>query len=171
VRLQSMALTAEKWINKASQMFSWLSFVALILMMFFIVVDVIGRYLFMRPITGSIDFVIVMMVIIVFPCFAHVTALKRHVRTDIIFNALSQKGRGEIDIINSICSIFIIGLITWQLGARDLSFIRNPPGITTEYFQWPHFPFIALATVGCGLMTLVLIIWLIHSINQAIHGK
>jgi TRAP-type C4-dicarboxylate transport system permease small subunit len=165
-----MALTAERLINKASQMFSWLSVVVLILMRLFIVVDVIGRYLFLRPITGSIDFVILMMVIVVFPCFAHVTVLKRHVRTDIIFDTLSERGRGVIDIINSICSIFIIGLITWQLGARVVSIIQNPPGITTEYFQWPHFPFIALAALGCGLMTLVLIIWLIHSINKAMHG-
>ena len=169
--LKSMALTAEKSIHKISSMFSWLSVIVLILMMLFIAVDIIGRYLFMRPITGSIDFIVVMMVFAVFPCFAHVTALGRHVRTDIIFNFFSTRGQGAIDIINSACSIFIIGLITWQLGLRAIDMILNPPGIRTDYFQWPQFPFIALAAVGCGLMTLELIIWFIHSIDQALHGQ
>lgn len=166
-----MALIAEKWIHKISSMFSWLSVFILILMMLFISVDIIGRYLFMRPITGSIDFIVVMMVFIVFPAFAHVTALKRHVRTDIIFDALSKRAKGAIDIINSACSIFIIGLITWQLGARAVDMILNPPGIRTDYFQWPQVPFISLAAVGCGLMTLELLIWFVHSIGQALHDQ
>ena len=169
--LKSMALTAEKWIHKISSMFSWLSVIVLILMMLFIAIDIIGRYMFMKPITGSIDFIVVMMVFIVFPAFAHVTVLKRHVRTDIIFDALSKRAQGAIDIINSACSIFIVGLISWQLGARAVDMILNPPGVRTEYFQWPQFPFIALAAIGCGLMTLELAIWFIHSIDQALHGQ
>ncbi|MBN2063003.1 MAG: TRAP transporter small permease [Deltaproteobacteria bacterium] len=167
---KSMAMTAEKLINKASHMFCWVSVIVLIFMTLFITVDIIGRYVFSRPITGSIDFVVLMMVIIVFPCLAHVTTLNRHVRTDIIFNDLSKRGKGAIDIINSGCSVFIIGIITWQLGARVVYIIQNPPGVTTEYFQIPHYPFIAIAAVGCGLMTLELIIWFIRSIRQTLNG-
>jgi len=169
--LKSAALKVEKWIHTAGQSFGWLSLIVLFVMMFFITVDVVGRYLFKSPITGSIDFITVMMVIVVFPSFAYVTFLSGHVRTDVLFNRLTKRGQGAFDIFNSLCSIVLIGLITWQLGARAWSIIQHPPGISTGYFQWPHLPFIILAAVGCALMTLELIIWFIHSVNLAIHGS
>lgn len=168
--LKSSALFIEKCIHKASRTFSWVSVLVLGVMMVFISADVISRYIFKNPITGSIDFVVVMMVLLVFPAFAHVTHLNQHVRTDIIFDALSERKQGIIDIINSLCSIFIVGLVTWQLGKRVIKIIHNPPGITTDYFEWPHMPFLIIATLGFGLMTLELIIWLFRSIKKAKHG-
>ena len=168
--LKSMALKAEKWIHKAGRAFGWLSIIVLFVMMFFMTFDVVGRYLFKTPITGSIDFITVMMVVLVFPAFAYLTFMDGHVRTDVLFNRLTKRGQGTFDIFNSICSIVLIGLITWQLGARAWSIIQHPPGISTSYFQWPHLPFIILAAVGCALMTLELIIWFFRSVNLAIHG-
>lgn len=167
--LKSFALKAENWIHNMSRAFSWLSVFVLILMMLFISVDVVARYVFMNPIVGSIDFVVVMMVILVFPSFGIVTFLNRNVRTDLVYDALSRAGRGRIDVINSICSICIIALMTWQLGKRAWYCIKFPPGITTDYFQWPHMPFLVLASVGCGLMCLELVIWFIKSVKQALH--
>lgn len=167
--LKSSALRAEKWIHTASRAFSWLSVIVLILMMLFITVDVVARYLFMNPIVGSIDFVVVMMVLLIFPSFGLVTFLNRHVRTDLIFDAISRRSRGGLDVINSVCSIVIIALISWQTGARAWHYIKHPPGITTDYFQWPHMPFLAVAALGCGLMCLELFIWFIKSVKQALH--
>jgi TRAP-type C4-dicarboxylate transport system permease small subunit len=161
----------EKWIHTASRAFGWLSIVFLFLMMFFMTVDVFGRYLFKSPITGSIDFITVMMTIVVFPSFAYVTFLGGHVRTDILFNRLTKRGQGAFDIFNSLCSFVFIGLISWQLSARAWSIIQHPPGICTSYFQWPHLPFIILGAVGCALMTLELIVWFVHSVNLALHGS
>ena len=166
--LKSIALKAENWTHTLSRAFSWLSVIVLILMMVFITIDVIARYVFMKPITGSVDFVVVMMVLLIFPSFGLVTFLDRNVRTDILYDALSEAGRGRIDIINSSLSIFIFALITWQLGKRAWYCIKSPPGITTDYFQWPHMPFLIVASVGCGLMCLELTIWFIKSVKQAL---
>ena len=163
--------SVERWIHTASREFSWLSIIVFFLMMLFMTTDVFGRYLFKTPITGSIDFITVMMVIAVFPSFAYVTFLGGHVRTDILFNRLPKRGQGAFDVFNSLCSLVFIGLITWQLGTRAWSIIQHPPGISTNYFQWPHLPFIILAAVGCALMTLELIVWFVHSVNLAIHGS
>lgn len=168
--LRLIALKAEKWIHTASRTLSWLSIIILFLMMLFITADVVGRYVFKSPITGSIDYVTVMMVILVFPSLAYVTFLDGHVRTDILYIRLKERGQGALDILNSFFSISIVVLIAWQLGARAWSIIQHPPGISTSYFQWPHLPFIILATAGCALMSLELIIWFFHSVNRARHG-
>ena len=166
--LNSVALKIEKGIHTSSQKLCWLSILILFLMMLFITTDVVGRYVFKSPITGSIDFITVMMVILVFPCFGYVTSEGGHVRTDLLYDRLSKRGQGAIDIFNSLFSIVFVGLIAWQLGARAWSIIQHPPGISTSYFQWPHLPFICIATAGCALMSLELIIWFFHSVNRAI---
>ena len=119
------------------------------------------------PVPGSIDFVTVMMVLVVFPAFGYLTSQDGHVRTDILFDRLSKRWQGIFDIFNSLFSIFLVVCISWQLGARAWSIIKHPPGISTSYFQWPHLPFIIIATVGVGLMSLELFIWFFHSIYRS----
>jgi TRAP-type C4-dicarboxylate transport system permease small subunit len=162
-----MWLKIERFIHTVCKAFALVSVVFLFFMMIFIAIDVVGRYILNRPIPGSIDFVTVMMVLLVFPAFGYLTSQDGHVRTDILFDRLSKRWQGIFDIVNSLFSIFFIICITWQLGARAWSIIKNPPGISTSYFQWPHLPFIILATVGMGLMTLEMFIWFFHSVNRA----
>jgi TRAP-type C4-dicarboxylate transport system permease small subunit len=162
-----MWLKIELFIHTVCKAFALVSVVFLFLMMIFIAVDVVGRYILNMPIPGSIDFVTVMMVLLVFPAFGYLTSQDGHVRTDILFDRLSKRWQGIFDIFNSLLSIFLIVCITWQLGARAWSIIKNPPGISTSYFQWPHLPFIILAAVGMGLMTLEMFIWFFHSVNRA----
>ncbi len=157
----------ERFIHGICKGFALVSVVFLFLMMIFIAIDVAGRYVFNAPIPGSIDFVTVMMVLVVFPAFGYLTSQDGHVRTDILFEALPTRWKGIFDILNSIFSLFLILCITWQLGARAWSIIKNPPGISTSYFQWPHLPFIILAAVGTGLMALEMFIWFFHSVNKA----
>jgi len=160
-----------KSIEKKIHTISWYailpSVLTLFVMMLFMTTDVFGRYVLNRPVPGSIDFVTVMMVILVFPAVAYVSSQDGHVRTDVIFNRLSVRGKGFFDVVNSLGSIFFVVLMTWQLGARAWSIIQHPPGIATGYFQWPHLPFIIIAAVGCALMSLELIIWFFHSVNRA----
>ena len=160
-----------KSIEKKIHTISWYailpSVLTLFVMMLFMTTDVFGRYVLNRPVPGSIDFVMVMMVILVFPAVAYVSSQDGHVRTDVIFNRLSVRGKGFFDVVNSLGSIFFVVLMTWQLGARAWSIIQHPPGIATGYFQWPHLPFIIIAAVGCALMSLELIIWFFHSVNRA----
>lgn len=162
-----MRLKIEQSIHTVCKAFSLVSVLFLFIMMMFIAIDVVGRYVFNAPIPGSIDFVTVMMVLVVFPAFGYLTAQDGHVRTDILFDRLSKRWRGIFDIVNSLFSLFLIVCITWQLGARAWSIIKNPPGISTSYFQWPHLPFIIIATVGVGLMCLEMFIWFFNSVDLA----
>lgn len=143
------------------------SVATLFLMTLFMSCDVFGRYVLNRPVPGSIDFVTIMMVFLVFPALAYVTSTDGHVRTDIFFDRLPPRAKGIFDVVNSLGSIFFVVLMTWRLGARAWSIIQNPPGVATGYFQWPHLPFICLATIGSGLMGLEVIIWLVRSVARA----
>jgi TRAP-type C4-dicarboxylate transport system permease small subunit len=139
----------------------------LFFMMLFMAIDVGGRYLFNLPIPGSIDFITVMMVFIVFPALAYVSSMDGHVRTDVLFDRFSVRGKGFLDIANSLGSIVFAFLMTYQLGVRIWSDYLHS-GNATSYFNWPHLPFMCVAFVGCVLMDLELILWFIRSLGRAV---
>ena len=90
-----MWLKIERFIHTVCKAFALVSVVFLFLMMIFIAVDVVGRYVLNMPIPGSIDFVTVMMVLLVFPAFGYLTSQDGHVRTDILFDRLSKALAGD----------------------------------------------------------------------------
>ena len=170
MQLRLIALKVEKWIHSVSKILHSVSAFALFLLMILIATDVTGRYVLKHAITGSVDLVVLLMVVFIFLSFPNTTYRRTHVRTDVLYTLLSHRKRAVFDIITIGLSVLITFLITWQLGARALSFIKNPPGLSTAYFGWPHYPFIILASVCCGLMCLELIVWVIESVNRAIKG-
>ena len=167
---KNIIMKIEKLIHWASINLNKVSAAVLFLMMLFMTTDIVGRYIFGHAIPGSLDFIVLMMVLFVFPSFANTTYFRGHVRTDILYERCSNRKKAILDVFSLIFSVFIIFLITWQLGARAFEIIQNPPGMGTTYFNIPHLPFIIVAMVSCGLMCLEFFIWLIQSIKKSIYG-
>lgn len=168
--LKSFFKKTEEGIHTISKAFHLVSAFVLFLMMILMTIDVVGRYVFKHAITGSIDLVVLMMVLFIFLSFANTTYRRTHVRTDVLYVLSSPRQQAIFDIITIGLSALIMLLITWQLAARALKIIQNPPGLSTAYFGWPHFPFMIMAAICCGFMFLELLIWVIQSINKAIKG-
>ena len=161
----------EKWIHFLSRGMSFLGLFAVLLMTFMTSLDVIGRYVFNRPIPGSVDMLEVMLVLMVYASFAFCASEKGNVRVDVLYDRFPKRIQASVDILNSVLSVLIAGLIAWQLGIRALDIVLNPPGPATGYFEWPLLPFIIFAAVGCWLLCLELLIWFSHSIYMAIIAK
>ena len=170
MEFKPIVLKAENWIHAASRAFHSVSSAVLFLLMLLMAVDVAGRYVFEQAITGSIDLVVLMMAVFIFLSFPDATYRRSHVRTDVLYALFSKRVRAILDIVTIGFSAFIMLFITWQLGARALKIIQNPPGISTSYFYWPHYPFIILASICCGFVFLELLIWFIQSVNTVIKG-
>ena len=171
MQLKPIILKAENWIHTVSKAFHSVSAAVLFLLMLLMATDVAGRYVFKQAITGSIDLVVLMMVVFIFLSFPNTTYRRNHVRTDVLYELFPERVRAILDVITIGFSALIMLLITWQLGARAVKIIQHPPGISTSYFYWPHYPFIILASICCGVMFLELLIWFIQSLNIGIKGE
>jgi TRAP-type C4-dicarboxylate transport system permease small subunit len=167
MRLGQLGSKFEQGIHKASITFNYIALLFLFLMMLLVAVDVLGRYIFNSPFTGSFDSIEMMMVVVVFCSLAYCTLVEGHVRVDIILGRLSQRPKSILSIITFIPSVFIVALITWRLGVRVWSILQDLPGPTTLTLQIPHWPLIILATIGCFLFCLELILYLFRSVRQA----
>ena len=164
--LKQFFIGTEKCIHWVSKAFHLISALVLFLLMILMSFDVIGRYVFKKAISGSIDFVVIMMAVFIFLSFPEATWRRSHVRIDVLYDRLSSRSRAVLDVFTIGLCALITFLISWQLGARALYTVHNPPGISTNYFSWPHYPFLMLASICCGMMGLELVIWIIQSIKK-----
>lgn len=158
---------AEKRLHTVSRTLNWVGMAFLVVMVLTVTVDVGGHYLFKQPLTGSTDFVEVMMVIVVFLGLGYCAALGGNVRVDVVHARLPKRVQAGLDIFTFAASTFIFALITWRLAARAWNIIQEPlSGPSTGTLQIPHLPFIWLAAAGSLLLCLELLTSFLHSIAR-----
>jgi len=157
----------EKRLHTVSRTLNWVSMFFLVVMVLTVTVDVGGHYLFKKPLTGSTDFVELMMVIVVFLGLGYCAALEGNVRVDVVHARLPKRVQAGLDIFTFAASTFIFALITWRLAARAWNIVQNPlAGPSTGTLQIPHIPFIWLAVAGSLLLCLELLTTFLHSIAR-----
>ena len=158
---------AEKRLHTVSRALNWVAMAFLVVMVLTVTVDVGGHYLFKKPLTGSTDFVELMMVIVVFLGLGYCAALEGNVRVDVVHARLPKRVQAGLDIFTFAASTFIFALITWRLTARAWNIVQEPlSGPSTGTLQLPHLPFIWLAAAGSLLLCLELLTTFLHSIAR-----
>src|SRR5574340_1212361 len=75
--------------------------------------DILGRVLFNSPIIGVPEIVKVSVVAIVWLQMSHTLKIGGHIRSDVILDRLSSKGRAFIDLIASLLGAFVFGLLVY----------------------------------------------------------
>jgi TRAP-type C4-dicarboxylate transport system permease small subunit len=152
---------------------SMVSLAAICVMMFLTAADVIGRYLLNKPIGPSKDLTEVLMVIVVFMGISHTQVIGGHVRVDILFSRISKHGQAVLDTFTMFVSGIVYILISWQLGKRAISVLLNPESYmaTTGTMHWPIGPYVLIASVGCLVLSLVLMKRFISSLFTVIKSK
>ena len=169
MRLGLLGNKVEQGIHKTSTTINYIALLFLFLMMLLVAFDVLGRYLFNSPFTGTFDSIEMMMAVVVFCSLAYCTSSEGHVRVDVVLGRLSTRTKAILTVITFIPSVFIVALISWRLGDRAWSIVMNLPGPATPTIDIPHWPFITLGAVGFLLFCLELIIQLFHSAKISIN--
>lgn len=130
----------------------WISGMTLIAMMLLTTMDVIGRYVFHHPISGTADLIEVMMVVIVFLALSDVASSGGHISVEILTLHLSQKKNLLLKTVMLTLSVLVSGVLAWQLGANAIYTFSHPEGTTVLYI--PKAPFLVISSLGCGAVTL-----------------
>ena len=129
--------------------------VALIAMTLVTVVDVGGRYLLNRPLPGALELSELLMVFLVFGCFAYTELQSGHVDVDVLVNRLPPWGRAACEALAALLSAGFWGAIAWRTVLRTLD-IRGA-GETSTNLGLPIWPFVGIAAAGSALFTFVLL--------------
>ena len=172
MRLGQLGNRVEQGIHKTSIAMSYIALLVLFLMMLLVALDVILRYVFKSPYTGTFDIIEMMMVVVVFGSFAYCTLSDGHVRVDVVTGRLSPRTKATLNAVTFIPSVFIVALISWRLGGRVWSMLKDDlPDPATLTLLIPHWPFMILAVIGSILFCLELIIFLFYFAKTSISKK
>ncbi len=136
---------------------SWVGAGALVLMVLIVVANVVGRYLFRKPVLGAVEMVGLLTVITVFCVLAFTEVKGAHIVVDILVSRLH--GRTKVilaSIMTLLGAVFfiIMGWQGWDLMLSNLSpFVR-----VTGVLSIPFAPFMFIMAFGCVLFGVELFI-------------
>lgn len=151
-----MNVNITKWIRYLSAIFSVTGTSILFLLMFYVTIDVASRYLFNQPLPGTIEVSEVVMTYIIFLPMAWIQSKGGHIRMTLFSDRLSDRGKIGMEILVSLASILVLGMITWFTGVRALESVMSG-----EYRQSiiyvPVFPGRIAIALGSGLYFLHLL--------------
>jgi len=150
-----------RWIIEASGI---VGVVILLAMMMMTVVDVIMRYFFRRPIIGSVEISIILMVCVVFLGIAWCALNDGHISVDIITGKLSKKGRAILNSFDNIVTFALALLIAWRSVLEAVSVKEME--VTSPLLGIPRYPFVFVTAFGFLLLFFAALILFIKNVKS-----
>lgn len=145
----------EKFCRLIGNWFEWIGLIGLLLMMFLICIDVIGAKLFLKPVFGAIDIVMLAQSVAISFSVPVALMLGRHVRVEFFVATLPTRLQAAVEGIISLLGMILFGLIIWRLSILGYSFQTGGEGSATA--RIPLYPFaygIAFASIPVSLVFL-----------------
>lgn len=151
-------------ITKIAQLLDGIGQIVLLAVMLLVVLNIIMRSLFARPITGSYDLVSLFIVVVVALALANCALEKGHVAVEFLVDRFSSGMQRVIDIVMNAASLIFLGLFTYNVGLY--AYVAAVAGDESFTLKIAHYPFISLVCLGYILLCLVIVINLFDHIKE-----
>ncbi len=126
----------------------------IVLLMLYTVLDVILRYAFNKPFSGSIEVTEFAMSAIVFLGIAYCGWLGGHVAVDILERPLDNPRLRFVPVILTFISGVLFAAIAWLSADEALTTMNR----VSNMMRWPHYPFQLIVALGSAMYAVVLFI-------------
>jgi TRAP-type C4-dicarboxylate transport system permease small subunit len=135
--------------------------VCLAAIMLIVVTDVFMRYAVNRPFSFTYDLVgLYLMAGLFYLSLSNTFAIHAHVSVDILVHRFSPPARRVCEIVTCLCGVTVFSLITWLGFNRTVENFVNGD-VLAGAIPWPSWASAGLVPLGCGLLTLRLLLHLI----------
>jgi TRAP-type C4-dicarboxylate transport system permease small subunit len=123
-------------------------------LMIYTVLDVILRYAFNRPFSGSFEITEFAMSAIVFLGIAYCGWLGGHVSVDILQRPLENPRLRFLPAVLTLVSGVLFAAIAWLTAEEALSTMNR----VSNMMRWPHYPFQLIVALGSAMYAIVLFV-------------
>ena len=137
--------------------------IALLVQMFYVFINVGGRYLFNQPAAGAMEASGEAMIYIVYLSLAYIQLNDSHIRIDLIFSRIGPKTKGVLDIIAYLLGIIFFSFIVWFSFPVALNSLKVRE-VVWGSVEFPVYPQRFVITLGSLMMIIQLILDLIQAI-------
>lgn len=137
----------------------WVGSLALVTMMVITCADVMGAKMFLYPVPGSIDIVMLAQVVAISFGTAAGLILGRHVTVEFFFILLPNWAKAVVEVIVSVLGLLLFSFIVWRLGIYG--HYMQIGGEVSATARIPLYPFaygIALASIPVCLVFMLQLI-------------
>jgi TRAP-type C4-dicarboxylate transport system permease small subunit len=132
-------------------------------------VDVIGRYLFNKPILGTLEVFEILLPAIVLLGLGYTQENRGHVSMELLVLRLSPRTKTILDIVTNGCAFFISVLILWRGWILTTMYWRM--GRTIPTIDVPMFLPQLFVPLGAFVLSLVLMVQMLENIIQLKKGN
>jgi TRAP-type transport system small permease protein len=135
----------------------WMSLAAgwvIVALMVYTVFDVILRYAFNAPFSGSLEVTEFAMSLIVFLGIAYCGWLGGHVAVDILERPLENPALRFIPVILTLTGVVLFAAIAWLSAHEALTSTQR----VSNMMRWPHYPFQLVVALGSAMYAIVLLL-------------
>ena len=141
----------------------------LFVMMLFGTVDVTGRYLFNKPILGTVEIFGVLLPALVLLGLAYTQGAQAHVKMEVLFSRLSSRRQTILSSITTAMILILSIVILWRGIVLVLMYWRMGRVIAT--IGVPMFLPQILVPVGASMLCFVLMVQMLRYIIQLRQGS
>jgi len=157
---------SESGLRSTSKVMVYVASFALFGMMILTVADVIGRYFFSKPISGAWELVGIMLVPAGIWGMAYCQIKKGHIRVDFLLQRFSKKVQVILTILANLLGLAAFSVLCWRSILLAQYYLSSKTGNATDTLHIPLFPFVLVLAIGVGMVALVLLFDLIHSLAE-----
>jgi tripartite ATP-independent transporter DctM subunit len=119
------------------------------------VVDLVSRLAFGKPLSGMIELQTYMLVFMAFFSIAYTMLKNQHVAVDLIASKLSARTNGILQSIFCIWGAFIFGAMSWLTASRSIEAFQRDE--ISDIIQMPFGILYGVAALGTALLALTLL--------------
>jgi TRAP-type C4-dicarboxylate transport system permease small subunit len=169
-KVTKIASRTESGVHSTNTIMAYVSAVALFGMMMLTVADVFGRYVLSNPIKGTWELVGFMLVAAGGWGMGYCQIRKGHIRVDFLLSRFPEKIRAVLTILANFLGLVAFSLLCWRCVLYAQYYLSIKTGNATDTLHIPLYPFVLVLAVGAGMLALVILFDLIHSIAK-VKGK
>ncbi|MCX5780044.1 MAG: TRAP transporter small permease [Firmicutes bacterium] len=142
------------WVEKLSGIMDKMAAFAVVLTMLVIVANIILRSMFHEPLSGIMDYVMILTAVTIALALASCAVQNGHIAVDLIIDKFPVKVRNSIDALTN-----FVSLIFWILAAIFMFDYANNMAITGTLFPTSQIPFApVLGVIGVGILALAVVL-------------
>jgi TRAP-type C4-dicarboxylate transport system permease small subunit len=127
-------------------------------------VDVLGRYLFNKPILGTLEIFEILLPAIVLLGLGYTQENRAHVRMELLVSHLSFRTQTVLSLLMNGCALLISVLILWRGLLLAIGYWRT--GRTIPTIEVPMFLPQLLVPLAALILSLVLIVQMLQGITE-----
>ena len=161
MQLDKLVVTIRKPVHALIRVLTWIASGALAIMMLLVVSNVLTRFLFNKPLLGTIELVEMVVVIVVFFAVAYTEVRRGHVSVELVFLRLPRRTQA---ILLSIVYFFSAAYFL-TMGSRSVGLAWSelfPKIRGTDVLAIPFAPFMFVIALGSLVLGLEMLMNCLH---------